>query len=82
MGLLVTDFVDYFSEITDINKKEVERIATTVREILDIDNIINNAKKQEAYKIVVSLLDILDDETISKKTDVPIEEVVKLRKQH
>ena len=82
LGLLVTDFVDYFSETTDIDKKEVERMATTVREILDIDNIINNAKKQEAYKIVVSLLDILDDETISKKTDVPIEEVVKLRKQH
>lgn len=82
LGVLAADFVDYFSETTNSDKSEVKRMATTVREILDIDNIINNAKRQEAYKIVVSLLDILDDETISRKTDVPIEEVAKLRKQH
>lgn len=81
-GLLVADFVDYFLETTYIDKKEVERMATTFREMLGIDDIIDTAKKQEAYRIVISLLDILDDETISRKTDVPIEEVAKLRKQH
>lgn len=80
-GLLVADFVDYFLETTYIDKKEVERMATTFREMLGIDDIIDTAKKQEAYRIVISLLDILDDETISRKTDVPIEEVAKLRKQ-
>ena len=82
LGVLAADFADYCLETTYIDKKEVERMATTFREMLGIDNIINNAKRQEAYKIVVSLLDILDDETISKKTDVPIEEVAKFRKQH
>ena len=81
LGVLAADFADYCLETTYIDKKEVERMATTFREMLGIDNIIDTAKKQEAYRIVISLLDILDDETISRKTDVPIEEVAKLRKQ-
>lgn len=52
-------------------------MATTVREILDIDNIIDKAQKQ----IIISFLDILDDKTISERTGIPIEEIAKLRAQ-
>lgn len=46
LGLLATDFVDYFSKENNINDKEVERMARTVREILDLDNLIINAQKE------------------------------------
>lgn len=46
LGLLATDFVDLFVDTNKTNQGEVERMATTVREILDIDNIIINAQKQ------------------------------------
>ena len=98
IGLLATDFVDYFTEENNTEKGEVERMATTVREILQLDRIIGDAtregieqgreigkeigRKQAILEMICSFLDLLDDQTIAERTGVPIEEVAKLRKEH
>lgn len=81
LGVLAIDFVEYFSGTTGMDKKEVERMATTVREILDIDNIISRAQKEGIEKTIISFLDILDDKTIAERTGISIEEIAKLREQ-
>lgn len=79
LGLLATDFIDYFVGTTNVDRKEVERMATTVREILDIDNIMSRAQREGIEKTIISFLDILDDKTIAERTGIPVEEIAKLR---
>jgi len=42
---------------------------------------LEKGKEEERYKIAVSLFGILDDKTISEKTGLPLEEIIRLKNQ-
>ena len=47
-----------------------------------VEQGIKQGIKQGIYEVAINLLDILDNEMISKKTGLPVEEVMALRKKY
>lgn len=81
-GLLATDFLDLFLATTNIEEEEVSKMATTVRELLKIDDILQQGMEQGKRESARALLDLLDDKTIAERIGLTLQEVTKIREEY
>lgn len=85
-GLLATDFLDLFLETTIIDEEEVNKMANTMREILKVDELLQEGMEQGIEQTkresAKALLDLLDNKTIADRIGLTVQEVSKIREEY